>query len=249
MAHRKKTYRHRGGDILEVMEYHDGRYGAPGQPRQKRRKATAEEIRRVNQYNKRMRCWRKLINYFGEGDFYMTLTFRKEERPKDMEEAKGIWRKFLRELRKAYKKAEMPFRWIRNIEVGSRNGWHIHVVLKRIPDLDAIVAKLWKFGRAVSERIYLQGDMRDLAAYMTKTPETDRRQRETDYDASRNMPIPEPKKTVLRGKNADLTKKIRVPKGYVLDEASVVRGVNPWGYMYRHYLLRRVIDITQRRTT
>lgn len=30
------------GDIREVMEYHNGRYGAPGMPREKKKKATPE---------------------------------------------------------------------------------------------------------------------------------------------------------------------------------------------------------------
>ena len=34
------------GDIREVMEYHNGRYGAPGMPRMKKKKATPEQIRR-----------------------------------------------------------------------------------------------------------------------------------------------------------------------------------------------------------
>ena len=32
------------GDIREVMEYHNGRYGAPGMPREKKKKATPEHI-------------------------------------------------------------------------------------------------------------------------------------------------------------------------------------------------------------
>lgn len=241
MSYRKKVYRHRSGELLEVMEYHDGMYGAPGSKRQPKRKATPEELRRINQYNKRMRCWRKMINYIDEGDLYTTLTFKPDLRPGSMEAAKKIWSSFLRSLRREYKKAGVELRWFRQIEVGSKGAVHIHVVLKRIPDIDLIIARLWKYGHARNEAVYKEGDMRKLAEYMTKEPEEHERWM-SDYDASRNMPIPEPKKSVIRSKRGGLDKKIRVPKGYELDEDSVESGVNPFGYPFRHYLLRKIKD-------
>ena len=36
MGTKREEYRLRGGDILEIREFHDGRYGAPGQKREKR---------------------------------------------------------------------------------------------------------------------------------------------------------------------------------------------------------------------
>ena len=46
MAIKKKTYSFRGGDIIDTEEYHDGKYGAPGEKRIKRKKATPEEMER-----------------------------------------------------------------------------------------------------------------------------------------------------------------------------------------------------------
>lgn len=37
MGTKREEYRLRGGDILEIREFHDGRYGAPGQRREKRK--------------------------------------------------------------------------------------------------------------------------------------------------------------------------------------------------------------------
>lgn len=45
---KRKTYKFQHGDILDIEEYHDGRYGAPGLKRMKRRKATKEDMLRVN---------------------------------------------------------------------------------------------------------------------------------------------------------------------------------------------------------
>ena len=56
MAIKKKTYSFRGGDIIDTEEFHDGKYGAPGGKRTKRKKATPEEMARVNKRNKETRC-------------------------------------------------------------------------------------------------------------------------------------------------------------------------------------------------
>ena len=74
------------GDIREVMEYHNGRYGAPGMPRMKKKKATPEQIRKVNQWNKERQCWRKMKLNFQENDYWVTLTYKLENRPQDMKE-------------------------------------------------------------------------------------------------------------------------------------------------------------------
>lgn len=49
MATRRKTYKLRGGDVYDVEEYPDGRYGAKGKARQKKKKPTPEQMAAVNQ--------------------------------------------------------------------------------------------------------------------------------------------------------------------------------------------------------
>lgn len=231
-------YRHRGGDFVEVLEYHDGRYGAPGEPRKEKRKATPEEIEKVNQWNRERTCLRKLLNHFRERDYFVTLTYRKEERPEDMEEAKREWKRFCDRLRRRYRKAGVEMLWIRNIEVGTKGAWHIHCVLKRIQDLDVFLTECWTKGKVIIQLIYQRGNMKDLAAYLTKTPKTDKRLREAHYWTSRNLPVPEPKKKVIRGWK--LEDAVRVPGGYYLDKESLREGVSPYGHRYRTYLLVRL---------
>ena len=72
---KRKTYSFRGGDILDIEEYHDGRYGAPGLKRMKRRKATKEDMLRVNKWNKEKRCRQRLLQYFKETDLFLTWTY------------------------------------------------------------------------------------------------------------------------------------------------------------------------------
>ena len=82
MATKRVTHTFRKGDILEVKEYHDGRYGARGLPREKKRKPTPEQMAVVNSMNKAETARHRLLEYFGKGDYFLTLTYRVEERGK-----------------------------------------------------------------------------------------------------------------------------------------------------------------------
>ena len=52
MATRRVIHTFRDGDVKEVKEYHDGRYGAKGLQREKKRKPTQEQMAIVNAMNK-----------------------------------------------------------------------------------------------------------------------------------------------------------------------------------------------------
>lgn len=233
MAYKKKTYTF--PNAIEVEEYHTGRYGAPGQKRMKKRKATAEQIEKINQRNKEKRCRRKLRMHFAVNDYFTVLTYEKEKRPQNMAQAKKDFARFIRIVRKAYDSRGQQCKWIRNIEVGTKNAWHVHLVLNRIPDTDLILREAWKHGKVVSQLIYDKGEFAELAAYMTKTEKTDSRLKKTNYSCSRNLPLPEPKEKIyFRWRTWPENPK--PPKGFYLDKSSVFEGVNPvTGFRYRVY--------------
>ena len=106
MATRRKTYKLRGGDVYDVEEYPDGRYGAKGKARQKKKKPTPEQMAAVNQANRAKICRRLLIEYFDAGDYFVTYTYKVEQRPKDMTVALKDLQKALRKLRPKYKKGK-----------------------------------------------------------------------------------------------------------------------------------------------
>ena len=95
----KKQKLYRFKNSIEVEEYRDGRFGAKGEKRQEKRKATPEQVKRQNQFNRTKRLRRMIKANFKEDDLYWTLTFRKERRPDGIEEAKEIWKKLQRKLR------------------------------------------------------------------------------------------------------------------------------------------------------
>ena len=48
MGTKRKRYTFRQGEIIDVEEFHDGSYGAPGEKREKREKPTKEQMQKVN---------------------------------------------------------------------------------------------------------------------------------------------------------------------------------------------------------
>lgn len=246
MAYKKKTWEFRRA--IEVMEYHTGRYGAPGQKREKKKKPTKEDMEKVNQYTKERKARHRLRTYFYKNDYFSCLTYKVEERPPDMKAAKKDWSNALDVIRREYKKRGEQLFWMRNIEVGTKGAWHIHLIINRIPDTDVILKKAWTKGKVVNQLLYEQGEYKELAAYITKSEKTDNRLREADFAPSRNMPLPEPKEKIyLHWKTWN---KIKIPEGYYLDPESVHEGENPTnGYPYRTYTLLKLGEDTEERTS
>lgn len=242
MAIKRKEYRFRKGDILDIEEYHDGKYGAPGGKRLKRRKATPEDMIRVNKWNKEKRCRQRLLCYFSPGDLLLTWTYWVEERPPDMESALKDFQVALRKVRREYKKRGKSLFWIRNIERGTKGAWHIHLIVNEIGDSASIMEKAWTKGGTwlteIKKSKFYDEDFTSLASYITKdehsvetkadgTPGKPRL-REASYNTSKNMPLPEPHvDKLVRWK-----KEVKPKKGYYI--ARIWEGINPkTGYKYR----------------
>lgn len=242
MGYIRKYWETPNGRIVE--EYHTGKAPPPGGRGQKR-KATPEEMAKANHRQKERNIQALIMMNFRENDYYITLTYRQEERPEDMEECKKHFRAFMERVKRAYRKASEELKWIRNIERGSRGGWHIHLIVNRIRDTDLIIRKAWKYGGVHHALLYTEGGFRKLAEYMAK--ESRSRQegetvRENSYSSSRNLIRPKPKVQQMSGKTFQM-KKIRVPAGYYLDKASVYEGINSYtGYPYRYYTLLILTD-------
>lgn len=241
MIKRYKRLKYIFEDSIEVYEYLDGRYGAPGEKRGDRKKATPDEIRKRNQWTKERRARHKLKTWFHKNDYLVLLTYRVSERPKGMKEAKKDFQKAIRQTRREYKKKGYELRWQRNIEVGERGAWHVHLVVNRIPDADLILKEAWEHGKVTFQHLYEAGGFHDLAGYITKTPETANRYneklRETSYSASRNLPLKEPEKERI----AYWRKEPKPNKGYYIDKETYYEGINPvTGYKYRNYTMIRI---------
>lgn len=246
MKTKRVTYKFE--NVIEREEYLDGRYGAPGEKRKEKKKPTPEQVAQINQWNKERKARHRLLKYFKENDYFITLTYPKETRPPNMEEAKKDFRKFYKNAKKEYAKREQEFRWIRNIECTPSGNWHIHVVLNRIPDTDLIVSKAWKKGKVRNvQLLYEKGEFKKLAQYITKDEKTqekyvekgvlDHKITEADYSTSRNMPLPDPKVEHLQR----WPKEPKPKKGWYIVKESIYEGENKvTGFPFRRYTMVRL---------
>lgn len=223
-----------------------GNYGAKGEHRAKKQKRTPEYIEKQNQYQ-RTKTVRHLIKAnFKEGDLWTTLTYSDKD-GKTIKEISEDLQKFLKNLRYQYKKAGEICKYIYRIEIGSKGGIHIHIILNRIPDLDRMIQRLWKHGKSFNE--LLDGGTYDrLAEYIVKQP-TDQQKKllrtfNEDakklirYSCSRNLVRPQPEtKTYSRRTMQTVFNNDLVPeKGYYIDRDSIRRGINEFtGYSYLYY--------------
>ncbi|MEY8378780.1 hypothetical protein AALD22_24065 [Lachnospiraceae bacterium 56-18] len=236
-------------NVIEREEYHDGKYGAPGKKREEKKKATPEQVAKINQYNREKKARHRLSMYFHEGDWFATLTYRKDARPADMATAKKHFSDFMRNVRPWYRKQGYEVFWIRNIENTKTNNWHIHLVINDIPvgNLIAMLNAMWPHGRVHDPKpLYKRGEFKDLATYITKNEKStreligdnlDHQVTEASYSHSRNMPLPPPKVEKLKR----WEKQPREKKGWYIDKESYYEGINPvTGYKYRHYTLIRI---------
>lgn len=223
-----------------------GNYGNKGEHRAKKQKRTPEYIEKQNQYQ-RTKVVRHLIKAnFKQGDLWTTLTYSDKE-GKTIREISEDVAKFLKNLRYQYKKAEKPCKYIYRIEIGSRGGIHVHIVLNRIPDLDMMIQRLWKHGKTYIELLD-DGTYEKLAEYIVKQP-TDQQKKllktfDEDakklirYSCSRNLerPVPETKIYSRRTMQTVFNNDLVPTAGYYIDKESIRRGINEYtGYSYLYY--------------
>ena len=221
MATKRVTHTFRKGDILEVKEYHDGRYGARGLPREKKRKPTPEQMAVVNAMNKAETARHRLLDFTN----------------------------LISKLRTRYKKEQIELRWIRNIEKGTKGAWHVHMVITGCRDTIRWVEECWPHGGIYAEQLekskYYEEDFSQLASYITKNEKVGEKREdgkrdkprlsESSYSTSRNMPLKPPKKKKL----ARWPKEIKQKNGYYI--AKSYEGINPaTGFKYRRYTLIRL---------
>ena len=235
------------GDTREIEEKHTGRYGARGQKRQKRRKATPEEIAKQNQW-KRERDLRRLIKWnYSVGDYWITLTYRKGERPSWQQLKKDI-QKFIRKMRDRYKKYGWVLKYIYRIEIGSRGGPHVHILLNQYrnaeTDTGTLVDELWEHGHPNYERVY-DKNSGELANYIAKPQKENEPEELKRYHISRNHIRKDPEKDEIQRRSLVDKKGIpippKAPKGWAVDPETVRSGINPiTGYAYRHYTLIKI---------
>lgn len=233
------------GETIEVEEKHTGRYGARGQKREKRKKPSPEVIIKQNQW-KRERDLRRLIKWnWRPYDHWMTITYRKGERPSWEQMTKDI-KNLLSKVRKLYRKYGYELKYIYRLGIGKKGGPHIHILVNRFSTedtgTDVIFSEAWEKGHINFRPLREAGGYKELAEYIAKPLEEWEPEGISRYHPSRNLIRKEPEeKAIHRRSLIDKQGQAvypKAPKGYYIDPDSVKMGINPvTGFAYRHYTL------------
>ena len=230
------------GATIEVHKSFTKRTGI--KTRGNKDKPTPEEMEKINQLNAERNLRIKINANFGVDDLWITLTYRKEERPTP-EVAKKKMKKFVDDLRNEYKKVGESLKYIHTTEY-KNTAIHHHILLNHLEGVNVpkFVRKLWEFGRPQFKPLDDTGQYKDLAAYIIK--ETSKSYKEKDgghmqrYSCSRNLIMPPPK-TVIIKKATRWAADPRPKKGYYIDQDTIYNGVDPFtGREYQRYTMIRL---------
>ena len=226
----------KAGKTIEVFKYYSYRTKAKGVVRSGNFGKTPENVAKVNQRNAENRL-RWLINAnFGEGDYYITLTYKRELR-KRPSEAKKALSVFFRRLRKKYRDHDAELKYIAVTEY-ENIAVHHHLILNNVFNGKEIVS-LWEYGRPCIKFLDGSGDYGQLAAYLiketSKTFGTAKSPLGQRYSRSRNLIEPEIEEKIIQHE-----KWCEIPKPkkgyYILQEPEI--GVHETsGYGFMHYVM------------
>ena len=253
MAHRHDVYEY--GIYREHEIKYVGKFGAKGEKRAKKKKATPEQVKKQNQYNREKKILRKIRCNFEPGDLWLTMKFPRGTRI-PVEEIKKVRKAFFDTVRNKYKKRGQVLKFVYRIEVGERGGIHFHVLMNRLdgtPGTAEIVSEVWNRltdGRGNYEPVYEGDYFKSLANYIVKEPteeitgqmtlfgEEEETKIFVKYDCSRNLKMPE--KETHKYKRRTVRKLIEngpePQPGYYIDRDSIRHGVNPYtGMSYYYY--------------
>lgn len=255
MAYREKIYKLRSCNDHEFTWA--GNYGAKGEKRAPKVKPTLEQIENQNQRNKEKRVQREMLLNFEEGDYWITLKYKKGYRP-STETVLRDFKNFRTRLRNRFKSRGQPLKFIYRIEIGKQGGTHIHILVNDIGGTDKLVAKEWE---KVDQNAgiyftpaYEEGGFEKLAKYVTKKPKgkeleqlsffpEEERKHYIAYNRSRNLIKLEPETneyshwTMAR----ILRDGPKATPGYYIDKSTIVQGINPFtGYSYLRYTERKL---------
>lgn len=217
------------GDTVFIEKTWCSRYGTKGLIyHQKTGNKTTDKQQKVNDRNAMKRFEMLEVANFKKGDYIMTFTFKKNsigEPLKDYKaECKQAFTKFLRDLRRVYKKHGAELKYIKSFEHENCRP-HFHMICNSAVNITEFPE--WKYGK-IHYELRDNREHQTFGAYLAKENHKkddineDMTHKRGEVSSSRNLIRPETKYTVLQCPSWSEVPK--VPKGYVLDSESVENG-------------------------
>lgn len=225
----------RAGKTIILEQYYAPRHNLKGIERRPNTEDTSEAQEKANA-KKAIRELTIILNAnFGEGDHHLVLDYKPETRPETPDEAVNDRNIFLRRLRRAYKKAGIPLKYVITTEHGTQNkALHHHLIINNesasVPP--EAIQKLWNKGRVHFNLLDNTGQYSQLAAYLLKNRKYWKecgggRQ----WTRSRNLIRPKTYKTIIR---MDIYYNRPKPrKGMYISPGTETEGFTKDGFPYR----------------
>ena len=175
------------------------------------------------------RLWTACCN-FEKNDYWITLTYRAGERPKDIDTGHKNLQKLIRKIRDYYKRQDVQVRYMGKTEQGKRGGVHHHVLIENLPGIIDFILEKWAYGGINAKKLYSE-NVYQLASYFAKD---DSAAEQTKYITSRKLR--KPKITVEHTKAATFRKDPKEKKNCVRVH---LYNDNLGGYEYQEHIYYR----------
>lgn len=164
-------------------------------PEEFRVKTTKKAQKNLNNKNAVKHFIRKVNANFGKGDYYLTLNYRNDNRPKSYEEAKKHVRAYINKLNYEYMKLQVhqegkklshkinkkkykkiKYMYVIEISKEGKGKYHVHMIMSSELSMDQ-VENSWKYGRRNNIRRIDPDEkhLTDLANYLSKDPKGKKR--------------------------------------------------------------------------
>ena len=164
-------------------------------PEEFRVKTTKKAQKNLNNKNAVKHFIRKVNANFGKGDYYLTLNYRNDNRPKSYEEAKKHVRAYINKLNYEYMKLQVhqegkklshkinkkkykkiKYMYVIEISKEGKGKYHVHMIMSSELTMDQ-VENCWKYGRRNNIRRIDPDEkhLTDLANYLSKDPKGKKR--------------------------------------------------------------------------
>lgn len=216
------------GNDIYTYKGHSTRYGQKV-VRGKNVKVTSHQQKKINKRIKQQKnLWTASAN-FSKGDFWVTLTYRRQLRPQDIKTAHENIMKILAKIRRKLKKNNIPLKYMAKTEKGEKGAIHHHLLLKNTFDIGTLIS-LWSLGHIEISDIYTDS-MAVLGDYFSK--ESEKGKGESIISCSRNLDKPIIKKTVVKANT--FADEPTPKKGYNI--IHTYKGYqSSAGYLYQEYI-------------
>lgn len=230
------------GKTVEKEKYFTARYNKKGVTRNQKQKPTSEEMLRINEANAEKKLRREINTNFGHGDLHITLTYQKDERL-DPAEAKKELERYIRKIRKLYKKLGEELRYITVTEYKNK-GIHHHIIVNVVDGVKTKeLVNAWEKGRPKFTYLDDSGQYGALAQYLIKeTRKTFREEGSPSrkrWNSSRNLKKPKTKVEIVKAK--EWRKEPKALKGYILEKDSIREGYHDFtGWPFQCYSMVRI---------